>query len=127
VRVLVTGSRDWHDRLRVNEELADILFEAPEGETITVIHGGCPSGADKIASEFTQAAGWQEKVYLPNWSEHGRKAGPIRNKQMVQDGFDYCLAFILNDSKGASGCLDMAKDSRKEFPGRKIREVRYYE
>jgi hypothetical protein len=44
-----------------------------------------------------------------DWKRFGRKrAGIIRNAQMVQAGADQCLAFIRNYSHGATHCSQLA-------------------
>lgn len=128
MRVLVTGSRDWADRQAVHKALDDAFDDAlVRGEMeFTVVHGDCPTGADRHASEWAQAMNdcdfaWivSEEPHPANWSL-GRKAGPERNLHMVQLGAHLCLAFIgdctsprchridRHPSHGASGCANLA-------------------
>jgi hypothetical protein len=109
MRILVTGSRDWADRLAVRSALYD-LFE--EHGTILVVHGDCPTGADLFASEWV-GDNWQlgvrEEKHPADWRRHGRAAGPIRNRKMVAAGADLCLAFPLGASPGTRGCMAAAR------------------
>lgn len=110
MRILVTGSRDWRDANTVG--LA--LYEAIEATTdldVTVVHGACPSGADRLAAEFCESeAHWleaantrlAEEQHPADWRKHGRAAGFRRNAEMVDAGADVCLAFISPCSK--PGC-----------------------
>jgi hypothetical protein len=106
-RVLVTGSRTWHNRVAVYKALYDIQSE--HGSGIVVVHGHCSSGADKFADEWAQRWGVQAERHPAMWNQHGRVAGPIRNEHMVKLGADICLAFIMDGSHGATGCMAMAK------------------
>ena len=49
-RLLVTGSRTWHDVPTVEQALAVILDRHPEG--VLLVHGACPRGADAIAAAY---------------------------------------------------------------------------
>ena len=49
-RLLVTGSRTWHDIAAIEHVLAVILARHPEG--VLLVHGGCPRGADAIAAAY---------------------------------------------------------------------------
>ena len=118
MRILVTGSRDWKDAACIRFALAELLDPLPDEEGFIVVHGDCPTGADAIASRWTTSmispgddnTVFEEK-YPADWKTHGRAAGPIRNKQMVDSKPDICLAFIGPGSKGAVGCAKMAEEA----------------
>ena len=103
MRVLVTGSRNWTDATVISRALSSI----PTDEQITVVHGGA-KGADSLAGQFAQHLGYSVEVHEADWDTYGKRAGYIRNKKMVDLGADLCLAFIKNNSKGATICLDLA-------------------
>lgn len=110
-RILVTGSRDWDDWETFSDALHQHIY-GNAGKYITIIHGGCPTGADYFASHLAKQltpGRSSEEVHRAEWEKHGRAAGPIRNREMVDSGFDVCLAFIKNNSKGATGCAKMAE------------------
>ncbi|MDT0442347.1 SLOG family protein [Streptomyces johnsoniae] len=107
VRVLVTGSRDWPRPQTVYMALWGLHRDT--GGALLVVHGACPTGADSAASEWCRATrcGTEEKRPA-DWEKWGKSAGPIRNQRMVNDGADVCLAFIKDNSRGATGCAGMA-------------------
>lgn len=104
MRVLVTGSRDWHDVDVVFAALSEVCTEVGT----VVVHGDCPTGADRIASDWcqTQRDIFEEK-HPANW-KFGKSAGPIRNQHMVDLGADICLAFPLPESRGTRHCMTAA-------------------
>lgn len=113
MRVLVTGSRDWDDRARLVAALDELTaLDQP----LTVVHGACPTGADQMASEWCEA--WADNPYDSNvfeeqhpadWRAYGKSAGFRRNDLMVRLGADICLAFIKNNSKGATMTANLAE------------------
>lgn len=74
--VLVTGSRDWGD---VDAVVAALSKADPE----LLVHGACPSGADRIAAEWAIDAKVPALTFPALWGECGKAAGPIRNSEMV--------------------------------------------
>lgn len=113
MRILITGSRDWTDARLIRERLG--MYAATE--LLTVVHGGCPTGADDMARHWAEEmTGYVEHEPHPaDWEQYGSKAGPIRNREMVRAGADVCLAFIRNRSKGATGCARLALDAGIEL------------
>jgi hypothetical protein len=75
---------------------------------VVVVHGGA-RGADYIAGVYAKRLGFSVEVHEADWTKYGKGAGPIRNKEMVDSKADICLAFIRNESEGATGCAEMAE------------------
>lgn len=109
MRVLVTGSRDWADKEHVAEALIEAWEQALEGEFPTLVSGACPTGADAIAEALAEEWGWPVERHPADWARHGKAAGPLRNREMVERGADVCLAFPLGVSRGTRGCMALAK------------------
>jgi hypothetical protein len=115
MRILVTGSRDWDDR----EEIVHALLDTRDNQSragkrmtvMTLVEGACPTGADAIAHEYAIKWGWDTERHPADWDTHGKKAGFVRNKTMVDAGANICLAFIKNDSRGATMCAQLARDA----------------
>jgi hypothetical protein len=112
-RVLVTGSRYWTDQGAIHRALFTVehiaLSAKPPGGPFTLVQGGA-RGADSIAASWAHSrVGWAVEEFRADWDRHGRKAGPIRNREMIKSGVDICLAFLHERSRGAKGCADMAE------------------
>jgi hypothetical protein len=110
LKILVTGSRDWTDARRIQEEIFRALYETktPHDEA-ALIHGACPSGADAIADQYGTDTGMHVVRVPADWGRWKRRAGFIRNAEMVELEPDICLAFIRNGSRGASMTADLAR------------------
>lgn len=113
-RLLITGSRahqwtpyDSHALLIAVREILEKTHELP-----VLVHGGA-TGADTEAARVGQRfLNLPTEVHRADWNTHGRAAGPIRNKEMVNLGADLCLAFPDHSkgqgSRGTWGCIDLA-------------------
>lgn len=106
-RVLVTGSRDWTDAPQIKRAIRGALLLL--GGPVVLVSGGCPSGADAMAELFWTQAGLPVERHPADWESHGKRAGYVRNRRMVDGGADICLAFIKNNSKGATMTARMAE------------------
>lgn len=136
MRVLVTGSRSWRDGKLIRTKLDDCLATARAiGGKLVVVHGACKSGADSYADAWGR---WHEthpedglvevEPHPANWEgrcrdmcqPHHRRidprgwdvcpaAGFYRNEDMVHSGADLVLAFIADESKGATHCAKYAE------------------
>ena len=122
-RVIVTGSRNWTDRSAVISGLrCEFNFAQLAGKRLVVVHGACPTGADKFADDWylslVPCGGYAFRTlqrydlsierFPANWNLHGKAAGPLRNQQMVDAGADLVLAFPLGDSRGTRHCISVA-------------------
>jgi hypothetical protein len=116
--VLVTGSRGWpQDRAYMIDTALDEAVEIARKEVadLLLVRHGAAEGVDTMASNWVKrnpvAQHWMpvvEEIHRPAWDIHGRPAGHIRNAQMVNMGAELCLAFIKDESAGATGCLQAA-------------------
>ena len=104
-RILVTGSRDWTDR----ELLERHLLLQSAGKGTVLVHGACPTGADRLADEITYSWPWTVERHPAEWYMHGKAAGPLRNQAMVDLGADVCIAFLLPGSRGTVDCAARAE------------------
>ncbi|MCA1572481.1 MAG: DUF2493 domain-containing protein [Chloroflexi bacterium] len=107
-RVLVCGSRNLSEKRR--REVIDALEYLWRRNPLVIIHGAA-RGADSMASDWATERGCEQVEYPANWRQYGRKAGPIRNQQMLTEGKpDIVLAFPEKDSVGT---WDMVERSKK--------------
>jgi hypothetical protein len=115
LRVLVTGSRDWNWPAVIEVDVTRLWWYAHRaGRRLLLVHGDCPTGADRIVRDFVEAhpravAAGQiaQEPYPADWST-GKSAGPHRNRHMVSLGADLCLAYPRGESGGTRGCAGYA-------------------
>ena len=88
MRILVCGGREFDD-LRLF-----IPSIKPYLEKNNVIIEGGAKGADFLARCFGKYYGLEIITFPADWKQHGKDAGPIRNKEMLAKGKpDIVLAF----------------------------------
>lgn len=103
-RILVCGSRDWDDVERIQQALSSLRLDRIQ----TIIHGAS-RGADQIAAKVGRELGYRVHSYPANWTAHGRKAGVIRNLEMLHTRPDCVIAFQLDGSRGTQHTIDKAR------------------
>jgi hypothetical protein len=102
MRILITGDREWFDKLMISAVLRSVtMFKDPA--SVTVIEGEA-RGADRLGASAARGLGLNVEPYPAEWDQYGRAAGHIRNQQMLDTGVDLCLAFHdrLDESKGTA-------------------------
>ncbi len=102
MRVLVCGGRDFND--------IKLLWATLNEINITVLIQGGARGADEHAKHYAQDTVIPFEEYPADWNKHGRKAGYIRNKQMLDEGKpDLVVAFP--GGKGTAMMVKLAKEA----------------
>lgn len=108
MRILVCGGRDFADRDLVFQTL-DAVVRKYGTAKLGIIHGACPTGADKYAEEWAKS---REVAYIgvpARWKVEGKAAGPIRNKRMRDTTSpDQCIAF--KGGAGTRGMIDLMRE-----------------
>lgn len=108
-RVLVTGSRGWTELAPIRQAFAWVLERHRLDPAVVMVVHGAAKGADLIATQVAEAMGMKAEAWPADWETHGRKAGPLRNAEMVAAGADICLAFPLPGSIGTHDCIRRAR------------------
>ena len=109
MRVLVCGSRYFNDLLFMKQTLQR-MFDVDD--TVTLIHGDA-DGADRLSEQALTGyfrGGFEVKRFPADWNKHGKAAGPIRNKQMLDEGKpDMVIAFLAPNSRGTKNMIEQAE------------------
>lgn len=104
MRVLICGGRDFNDMESLAKTMDDLHSRSP----ISVVISGKAAGADTLGERWAACNKIPVEAFPANWSLYGRSAGPIRNKQMLNEGKpDLVVAF-----PGGTGTKDMVTRAR---------------
>lgn len=111
LRILVCGGRHFSDYALLEKTIKDIIAE--NGcENIEIVSGHCV-GADRLGKLYAEKHNAQVKIFPAAWEKYGKRAGSMRNKQMVDyiSGFKdkIAVAFISANTKGTRNTIALAK------------------
>lgn len=103
--VAVVGSRvfEFPDLIR------GFVQSLPEG--VTLVSGGA-TNVDQIAELEARARGLKTLIHYPDWNQHGRRAGYLRNTLIVRDA-EWVVAFWDGKSPGTRMTLKHAHREEK--------------
>lgn len=105
MRIAIVGSRDYAHLDKVRAYVGNLP------STVTIVTGGA-RGVDKTAEEAAKARGMECIVFPALWGQYGRRAGALRNQQIV-DAADQVIAFWDGVSPGTKISIDMARRANK--------------
>ena len=110
-RVLVTGGRDFNDTDLVAKVIWLIAGKCAERNLKMVLIHGAARGADIACGFYAASIGVETRVFPANWDVHGKAAGFIRNKQMLDEGHPHiCIAF-----PGGRGTANMVEQCKSRL------------
>jgi len=107
MKTIIAGMRDFHDYAFVEPYLDMHRHE------ITEVVSGCATGIDSLGERWAKANGIPIRRFPADWSQHGKAAGPIRNRQMA-DYADALIAFWDRKSKGTKKMIETAKRNKSK-------------
>lgn len=119
MRIIVTGGRDYNSYTLIHKTLSEYADRDP-----LVVHGDCPTGADRHADRAARSLGFDRVMYPANWERRRKGAGPRRNARMVTDAAVLAAAgaeVLVLAFPGGSGTADCSK--RAETAGIPVRYV----
>ena len=96
------GSREWTDVEMIRRDVGALPDDT------TVIHGAC-RGADTIAGKLALERGLNVIPYPAKWKLYGKKAGWLRNQEMVNSGIDEVYAYCKGEAKGTRMAVSLAE------------------
>jgi hypothetical protein len=108
VIIAIVGSREGLDWKLVSEEIRALVARSDVG---TVVSGGA-LGVDRLGESLALAAGKRVHSIRPDWKKHGRGAGFIRNRAIVEMA-DEVHAWWNGTSRGTANSIDIARKMRK--------------
>lgn len=104
-RVLVCGGRDYANIERVFYALDQ--YHKRHGP-ISLVITGAARGADTLAGAWALARRVDLDPYPADWRTHGKRAGPLRNQQMIDEG----KPTVVIAFPGGAGTADMVRRAK---------------
>lgn len=100
MKVIVTGGRDYDNY----DEVCKVLDALGVQHVVT----GGAKGADRLAETYIDDFGFTYRRYEADWDKYGKAAGPIRNRQMLEENKD-CIVIAFPGGKGTADCVRQAR------------------
>ncbi len=105
-KVIIAGSRSFADYEKLRS-VCDSIFPNQYSEPRISILSGTSSGSDSLGERYANERGYTLYRYPANWKQYGKAAGPIRNRQMVEDA-DAAIVFWDGQSRGTKNLIEQA-------------------
>ena len=91
-RSLVIAAGGGRDLAWPHQRVAAELLARAGGRLVhLVLHGGA-RGADVAIGRAAHQLGWSSVVMPAQWERHGRAAGPIRNRELIEQAITRAVA-----------------------------------
>ena len=107
IKIGVIGSRSFN-----NYELAKRTLDPYLGKVWVIVSGGA-KGADSLGEKWAIENNIKTCIYKPDWKTYGKKAGFIRNVDIIEDS-DIVIAFWDALSRGTEHSINLAKEMGKK-------------
>ena len=101
----IVGSRNIEIDIPLMEDILRGLNI--ENSNIGFIVSGAGGNVDKTAEAYADSLNIEKKIFPANWSKYGKRAGAIRNQDIVKNS-DLILAIWNGQSKGTKITIDIA-------------------
>ena len=111
IHLAIVGSRSITDDTFVKRILNSYKFMF--GTPSYIISGGA-KGIDSIGESWADNLKINKKIFKPDWTKYGKKAGFIRNEDIIKN-CDICLAIWDGESKGTKNDIELCKQYNKNL------------
>lgn len=112
-KILVCGGRHFESYGLLKVVLGKLIEKFHINISTSEIVSGHCQGADMLGEKYAEEYGVSVKRFPADWGKYKRKAGPIRNKQMIDyiSGFENKLvvAFTTADTVGTRNTINLAQ------------------
>ena len=122
VRSLVVAAGGGRDLAWPHQRVAAELLARCGGRPVhLVLHGGA-RGADAAIGRAAHQLGWASLVMPAQWQRHGRAAGPIRNRELLEQAIaraeahtspGYQVSVLVVAFPGGAGTASLVQQARR--------------
>lgn len=111
-KYIVCGGRDFYDAKYLYAVLDYYCWSDPKERAITEIIEGGAQGADTLARYWALHNNIKVTTERADWKTHGKAAGPIRNKKMLDEHPDAVAVIAFpTGGPGTKHMIELAKAS----------------
>ena len=124
-RSLVIAAGGGRDLAWPQQRVAAELLARSSGRLVhLLLHGGA-RGADAAIGRAAQQLGWSALVMPAQWQLHGRAAGPIRNRELLEQAVAQAVAqsspgsiasVLVVAFPGGPGTASLVREARRRAP-----------
>ncbi len=112
-RMVICGGRHFTDYDCLKKIMGNFLQDQQISfDGLEIVSGHC-KGADMLGERYAKEHGVKLTVFPADWERYKRRAGPIRNKQMIdyimQTENKAVIAFVSENSKGTKQTISLAR------------------
>ena len=121
-RSLVIAAGGGRDLAWPQQRVAAELLARSSGRLVhLLLHGGA-RGADAAIGRAAQQLGWSALVMPAQWQLHGRAAGPIRNRELLEQAIaraeahsspGYQASVLVVAFPGGAGTASLMREARR--------------
>jgi len=111
MRVCICGDRNYTCIENIEKEI--LLLKEKYNDNLLIITGKC-QGVDNLAERVSIKHNIKHIEYPADWKKYGKAAGPIRNKQMIQEGKPELVIAFHNNIKHSKGTKNMVNQCLAE-------------
>lgn len=104
MKIIVAGSRTAN-----YGQVRRALECCPWSGLVSCVVSGGARGADEFGEAWARDNGIDIEVCPAEWEKHGKRAGPLRNRQMAELA-DGLIAVWDGKSRGTANMIEMAKE-----------------
>ena len=103
MRVLICGGRDLNE-----QKACDFLLDFLKDYDISLVIEGGARGGDRAGRMFAEKSNIPFRTFNADWDRYGKRAGRIRNQQMLDEGFPD-LIIALPGGRGTANMIEISE------------------
>ena len=121
-RSLVIAAGGGRDLAWSHQRIAAELLARTGGRPVPLLLHGGARGADAAIGRASQQLGWSALVMPAQWQLHGRAAGPIRNRELLEQAIaraeahsspGYQASVLVVAFPGGTGTASLVQQARR--------------
>ena len=121
-RSLVIAAGGGRDLAWPHQRIAAELLARTGGRPVHLLLQGGARGADAAIGRAAQQLGWSSAVMPAQWERHGRAAGPIRNRELLEQAITRAIAHsspscqvsvLVVAFPGGAGTASLVREARR--------------